>query len=163
MYASAVARRNCLRPTLHSDARSDLTIVILPLVLATVGACVLASVVIVAACQAAAMGDEQLARAQSPPRPPAPIDHALAALPIGLSRFPDIAAEMLDVDVAAVLLGDAGGLRVAAVAGAPEMRDRVLAPEDRLLAFASSEHTGAVAAADLESAHGCLVVARHEA
>src|SRR4051794_37429369 len=143
MYACAMARRNCLRPTLHSYARSDLTTVILPLVLATVGACVLASVVIVAACGAAALGDEQLARAQSPPRPPAPIDDALAALSVGLRRFPGVAAEMLDVDVAAVLLGDAGDLRVAGVAGAPEMQDRVLAPQDRLLAFAGSEHTGA--------------------
>ena len=135
---------------------------ILPLVLATVGACVLASAVILAACRAAAIGDEQLARAQSPPRPPARIDDALAALPVGLGRFAVVAADMLDVDVAAVLLGDPGGLRVAAVCGAPQMQDRVVTPEERLVAFAAGEQTGAVAAAELEGAHGCLVVARRD-
>src|SRR3954454_20769936 len=109
----------------------------LALLFATAGACALAFLVVFAACRAAAVGDAQLARTQVPSAGAAPLGGALPppavrvarfpalappALPGGLARFPAIAAEVLAVDVAAVLLDEPDDRgRVVAVAGAPEL------------------------------------------
>jgi len=124
------------------------------------GACGLGALVL-GACRAAAVGDAQLSRTVPGPEYAASADAALAALPAGLTRFPGIVARMLDVDVAAILLEERDGRsRVVAVEGAPEMRDRLLEPHERLLALARSDRTGTVAAAALNGTPGSLVVAR---